>query len=129
MSWGIALELEVVTGSKHIAFVSLDNMQHGLKYFFIVLFTSYYANLLIKASVCVMLLRIMQERAWRIGLWVMLAFLFAIAVAVTATNLLACSPPSAYWTLATHSQKCWSTEQITVVAQVLGGTFYSKENA
>jgi hypothetical protein len=93
LTWGVALALESVTGSKHIYFIEFAKIELGLKYFFVILFTSYYANLLLKASVGVMLLRIMQERAWRIGLWLMLALLFAIAIAVTTTNVMSCYPP------------------------------------
>ena len=65
-----------MTGAKHILYLQQPrHIQRGLQYFFIVLFTSYYANLLIKASVCVMLLRIMQERGWRIALWLIFRFL------------------------------------------------------
>jgi hypothetical protein len=127
LTWGLALTLETVTGSKHILYVPEADIQRGLQYFFIVLFTSYYANLLIKASVCVMLLRIMQERGWRIALWLMLGFLLAIAIADTTINTMACSPSSAYWTLAEHTSSCWSTEKLSVAAEILGGMFQLRE--
>jgi hypothetical protein len=123
LTWGVAIGLESVTGSKHIEYISLANIEQGLKFFYIVLFTSYYANLLIKASVCVMILRIMQDRAWRISLWIMLGVLLGLGIAVTAINLMTCSSPSANWTLATHTFSCWSTEKVAVIAQVLGGKF------
>jgi hypothetical protein len=55
----------------------------------------------------------------------MLGLLLSIAIAVTATNIMLCSPPSSYWIITTHAANCWTTEKITVIAQVLGGILES----
>jgi hypothetical protein len=113
VSWGLGLALETVTGALHIEYLTLSKIQDGLLLFYIIQFFTFYANLLIKASMCVMLLRILQTTLWRIGLWVMLATLIGIAIATTITNVAECSPPSAYWHLEQHFESCWNNTIVT----------------
>jgi hypothetical protein len=128
VAWGISLRIESTTGGRHIQFISLANIQQALHYYFVAGFVGPYANLLIKASVCAMILRIMQGRAWRIGLWSLLATFVLFFIAITVTNTLECSPVSAFWNIAERYEKCWPSSTVAIIANVLGGTLHFSPN-
>jgi hypothetical protein len=122
VAWGIALGIESTTGGRHIQFISLANIQQALHYYFIAGFVGPYANLLIKASVCAMLLRIMQGKAWRIGVWSLLGTFVVVFLVITVTNALECLPVFAFWNIAERQEKCWPSSTISIIANVMGGT-------
>jgi hypothetical protein len=122
-TWGVGLGLEQVTGARHIQFISIPVIEKGLLYYFATQYFTMYANLLIKASICAMLLRIMQTKTWRVGLWSTLASIAVMTIAVTLTNTLECSPVTAFWTIEERLTHCWDEVTVTNVAMVISGMF------
>jgi len=120
--WGVSLGIESTTGGRHVQFISLANIQKALHFYFIAGFVTPYANLFIKASVCVMLLRIMQGKAWRIGVWSLLATFVVVFLVITVTNTLECVPLYVFWNLIERREKCWSSSTISIIANSMGGT-------
>jgi hypothetical protein len=121
-TWGVTFGIQSTTGGRHIQFISLANIQKALHYYFIAGFVGPYANLFIKASVCAMLLRIMQGNVWRIGVWSLLATFVVIFLVITVTNVLECSPLFAFWNITERNEKCWPSSTISIIANVMGGT-------
>jgi hypothetical protein len=119
--WGVGLGIEHVTGARHIQFIPIPAIEKGVLYFFVTQYFTMYSNLLTKAAICTMLLRIMQSRTWRIGLWATLTSLAVMAITVTFTNTLECSPVSEYWSIPGKFEHCWSTATVTNVGMFVGG--------
>jgi hypothetical protein len=111
VTWGVVLSLELVTHSRHIEFLSVATIERGLLLFFVAQFFVVWSNILIKISICVMLLRFMQRRLWTIGLWTLMASLVAIGISANVTTALECTPPSAYWHM--EFQRCWDATRYT----------------
>jgi hypothetical protein len=120
-AWGIGLALEGVTGARHIQFISLAKIENGMFYYFLTQYFTMYANLLIKASMCAMLLRIMRTKTWRIGLWSTLGSIVVTAIVITLTNTLQCHPVSAFWSLTERFVKCWDAVIVTNVDMFISG--------
>jgi hypothetical protein len=124
--WGLALGVEAVTGARHMQFISLPNIEKALQFYFVTSYFTMYANLLIKASMCAMLLRIMQSRGWRIGVWCLLATIAIVAIVTTITNSLECRPASAFWNLTERFEHCWDDIIVSNIANAIGGTLISR---
>jgi len=125
--WGLALGVEAVTGARHMQFISLPNIEKALQFYFVLSYFTMYANLLIKASMCAMLLRIMQSRGWRIAVWCLLATIAIVAIVTTITNSLECTPASAFWNLTERFEKCWDEIIVSNIANAMGAYFVATD--
>jgi hypothetical protein len=110
MTWALNMQLKALTGGHHIYFVPIPNIEDGLKVALAIFMLAMYANLLIKISIALMLLRIKDSRRWKIGLWTLIGSAIAIGVSLTIVELLQCRPLKGFWEIELRATShCFST--------------------
>lgn len=109
--YGLSVANAVVTGGRHTVYVELGSLLTNAKISFAFVFVWLWSVTLVKVAVCCMLLRVKSySKVWQLGLWILIALLFVIAVIVTITHMLMCRPISANWELSMIITPgyCWS---------------------
>jgi hypothetical protein len=114
-----------ITGGHHVLFLSVDTLQKALKIGFITFLFSLWANLFIKISVALMLLRIKSQSFWwRIFLYALIIVSTIIASAFTIVWFLSCRPLEATWTLQLRlTNACWSPHTLVSLLYFFGAYF------
>jgi hypothetical protein len=75
----------------------------------------------VKISVTLMLLRIRDDRPWRMGLYVLMAFIMAAAILNVILELIQCKPIKAFWDRTTPGAVCWSPAKVQASLYISAG--------
>jgi len=122
IAYSLELRINDITGGRHIQFINLDAMMEGSKNGFVVFLLAVYANLLIKISIALMLIRIKSNFAWRFGLSILITSCVIISIFASITEFVSCRPLKAWWTPALRfSGACWSPSALVAIGYFLGG--------
>jgi hypothetical protein len=93
---------------KHIENVPHGDMTPFLKAFTIAGFFYVWANTFVKLSLSSLILRVVQRNSdsMRIGLWILIAFLWLLAIPSTIWSALECRPLKAVWDYSYPRNRC-----------------------
>jgi hypothetical protein len=108
-NWAFIVITVHYTGGKHTMYVSPENLTNAFRYSFYLILIWIWSLTWVKLSISLMLLRIKQSKAWKIGIWTMVAFLCLSAVAGTLAGLFQCTPIKANWELEIRQASCWES--------------------
>jgi hypothetical protein len=92
---------------KHIEYVSHSNLVLFLKAFTATTFLYSWATTFVKLALIALILRVVpRSNAWRIGLWLLLAFVMIVSILSTTLNAIQCRPLKALWDFSYPRDKC-----------------------
>jgi hypothetical protein len=75
----------------------------------------------VKISVTLMLLRIRDNKIWRGGLFLLMAFIIAAAVINVILECIQCKPIKAFWDRTTPGAKCWGPAKVQASLYIASG--------
>jgi hypothetical protein len=106
-----ALTIALITASqgKHIEYVSLSTIVYITKIAYFSRFLWVWSVTTIKTSVALMILRIKQSPAWRIGIFCLVATLLVLGIGQTIALLVQCRPIRDNWALVNEGN-CWNQD-------------------
>ena len=77
-----------------------------------------FAVALVKTSIALMLIRLQQERSWKVFLYSLIVVQIIVAIFTTAMHTTRCIPIEAIWNLTILNKRCWSPEAFKITMTV-----------
>jgi hypothetical protein len=99
---------------RHTVYIHPENIMSVFHQLWVMQFFFISAVSCVKISVTLMLLRIRDDRIWRIGLYLLMAFIVAAAGVNVILECIQCKPIRAFWDRATPGAQCWGPEKVQV---------------
>jgi hypothetical protein len=99
----------------------MQNLMTLAKYNFILSQIFVLAMTIIKLSLVLSVLRLNNDRPWRIGLYCIFAFLCIICTAYFVAMMLSCTPISAIWNFQDPNGKCLAKSKQIIVQSTFNG--------
>lgn len=109
VAYSASLALAEQTEGHHTIYLQVPVISTAFKNCFITFLAASYANILVKVSIALMLLRMKTNLRWRVGLWVLITVCILAMLASTISQLLFCRPVSGFCTCDSY--------RITIFAQ------------
>src|ERR1700753_4082811 len=111
ISYGIVLKVLDLSGGRHQEFIPLSVSERMAKLNVVGYTFAISSPMFVKISICLTLLRLKDNKLWRVFLWCLMIESMITSVVNIFLFLLECRPISLSWniTLRFTSTKCWST--------------------
>jgi hypothetical protein len=113
-----------ITGGKHIVFIPKPVIESTLKIGFWTFLIAPIANVFVKLSLTMMMLKIKRHsRTWRWFLWPLIAILVIVIPGSTLPTILSCNPVNAFWHISELASNCWPTKNTVYFSYAFGAFF------